>query len=54
MTALWHGRACAEDPCDYCERRAEERKEARDEPMSAGEEQERDNAYERYMDARIR
>lgn len=47
-----HGRACHDDACDWCERRAEER--AADEPLSAGETEGRENSYEAYMDAWIR
>lgn len=37
---------CRTDDCPYCQDLAEDRKAARDEPLSVGEEQDRDNDYE--------
>ena len=40
-----HGRACAEEPCDYCQKLAEERAEPDYADDPGGQEQ-----WERYLD----
>jgi len=43
--SLYHGRACAEEPCDYCQKLAEERAEPDYADDPGGQ-----DAYERYLD----
>ena len=48
---MYHGRACRDEPCPYCESRAEERAAGHDEPLSPSEEARLDNWAEKQMEA---